>query len=63
MAMSDRRRAGFGLVLLSASGFASLAVFGKQAFDAGFDVAEVLAVRFTLAAPIVLPLVGRSSTS
>jgi drug/metabolite transporter (DMT)-like permease len=52
-AMTEQRRQGFALVLLSASGFASMAVFGKQAFDAGFGVAEVLAVRFTLAAPML----------
>lgn len=51
--MTEQRRQGFALVLLSASGFASMAVFGKQAFDAGFGVAEVLAVRFTLAAPML----------
>lgn len=51
--LGDRRRQGFALVLLSASGFASMAVFGKQAFEAGFGVAEVLAVRFTLAAPML----------
>jgi drug/metabolite transporter (DMT)-like permease len=51
--MVDRRREGFVLVLASASGFASLAVFGKQAFDAGFGVAEVLAVRFALGAPLL----------
>jgi drug/metabolite transporter (DMT)-like permease len=49
----DQRRDGFALVLLSASGFASMAVFGKKAFDAGFGVGEVLAVRFTLAAPML----------
>jgi len=61
--MADQRRAGFGLVLLSASGFASLAVFGKQAYDAGFDVPEVLAVRFTLATPVLMAIalaLGRS---
>ena len=51
--MGDQRREGFALVLLSASGFASMAVFGKQAFDAGFGVAEVLAVRFSIAAPLL----------
>jgi drug/metabolite transporter (DMT)-like permease len=41
-------------VLLSASGFASLAIFGKQAYDAGFSTAEVLAVRFTMATPLLV---------
>ena len=56
----SRRREGFFLILLSASGFATMAIFGKQAFDAGFDVAEVLAARFTIAAPL-LALVVRAT--
>lgn len=47
------RRAGFALVILSATGFATLAVFGKQAYDAGFDTPEILAVRFCLGAPVL----------
>ena len=61
--MADDRRRGFALVLLSASGFASLAVFGKQAYDAGFDVPELLAVRFAMATPVLMAVVlvsGRS---
>jgi drug/metabolite transporter (DMT)-like permease len=61
----DSRRAGFALVLLSASGFASLAIFGKQAYEAGFDVPEVLAVRFGLAAPMLFAIAmatGRTRT-
>lgn len=61
--MADERRWGFALVLASASGFASLAVFGKQAYDAGFDVPELLAVRFTMATPVLMAvalLSGRS---
>ncbi|HEV7886213.1 MAG TPA: DMT family transporter [Acidimicrobiales bacterium] len=54
--MADDRRRGFALVLLSASGFASLAIFGKQAYEAGFDVPEVLAVRFVLATPLLLAI-------
>lgn len=64
--MGDHRRQGFALVLLSASGFASMAIFGKQAFAAGFGVVEVLAVRFSLAAPmlaLVLLVLRRSLTS
>jgi len=49
---ADRRR-GFALVLVSASGFASLAVFGKRAYAAGFTVTEVLAVRFVIATPLL----------
>lgn len=51
---ADRRRAGLGLAILSASGFASLAVFGKQAYDAGFDTTQVLAIRFSLGAPVLM---------
>ncbi|MDQ1443589.1 MAG: hypothetical protein QOI20_53 [Acidimicrobiaceae bacterium] len=61
--MADERRRGFALVLLSASGFASLAVLGKRAYAAGFDVPEVLAVRFVLAAPVLTAIAvatGRS---
>lgn len=54
--MADDRRRGFVLVLLSASGFASLAIFGKQAYDAGFDVAEVLAMRFAFATPLLVAI-------
>jgi drug/metabolite transporter (DMT)-like permease len=61
--MVTRRREGFALVLVSASGFASMAVFGKRAFDAGFGVAELLAVRFCLAAPMLalVAVAGRRS--
>jgi drug/metabolite transporter (DMT)-like permease len=48
------RQGGFALVLLSASGFASLAIFGKQAYDAGFDVPEVLTMRFVMATPVLV---------
>lgn len=54
--MADERRQGFLLVLLSASGFSSLAIFGKQAYDAGFDVPEVLAMRFVIATPLLVAI-------
>jgi drug/metabolite transporter (DMT)-like permease len=57
------RRQGFVLVLLSASGFATLAIFGKQAYDAGFDAPEVLAVRFSLAAPLLFLIAAASGRS
>ena len=47
------RRAGLGLVLVSAAGFGSLAIFGKQAYAGGLGVADVLAIRFTVAAPLL----------
>lgn len=50
--MTERQR-GFALVLVSASGFASLAIFGKRAYAAGFTVPEVLAVRFLIATPVL----------
>jgi drug/metabolite transporter (DMT)-like permease len=61
--VTDRRRAGFALVLVSASGFASLAIFGKRAYAAGFNVPEVLAVRFLIATPLlaVVAVVARRS--
>lgn len=57
------RRRGFALVLLSASGFGSLAIFGKQAYDAGFDVPEVLAMRFCLGAPLLFLVAGATGRS
>jgi drug/metabolite transporter (DMT)-like permease len=54
--MPHRRRNGFALVLVSASGFASLAIFGKQAYAAGANVPTVLAVRFTVATPLLFAI-------
>jgi drug/metabolite transporter (DMT)-like permease len=51
-AVTERQR-GFALVLISASGFASLAIFGKRAYAAGFTVPEVLAARFLIATPLL----------
>jgi drug/metabolite transporter (DMT)-like permease len=56
IATADRRR-GLLLVLLSATGFASLAILGKVAYDEGLRTAEVLALRFGLAAPLLWLLV------
>ena len=41
---------GVGLVLLSALGFALMAVFAKKAYAAGVSVPTLLALRFALAA-------------
>jgi drug/metabolite transporter (DMT)-like permease len=49
-------RAGLGLCLVSAAGFGSLAVFGKQAYAGGLGVVGVLAIRFLLAAPLLVAL-------
>jgi len=49
-------RVGLGLCLVSAAGFGSLAVFGKQAYAGGLGVVGVLAVRFLLAAPLLVGL-------
>jgi hypothetical protein len=49
-------RVGLGLCLVSAAGFGSLAIFGKQAYAGGLGVAGVLALRFVLAAPLLVGL-------
>ena len=56
-------RVGLGLCLVSAAGFGSLAVFGKQAYAGGLGVVGVLAIRFLVAAPLLigLALVARRS--
>ena len=55
-AAERRRRAGLGLVLLSAAGFGSLPILGKQAYAGGLGVADVLLLRFALAAPLLWAL-------
>jgi len=54
-------RVGLLLCVVSAAGFGSLAVFGKQAYAGGLGVVGVLAMRFGLAAPLLaaLALVAR----
>ena len=42
--------------MVSAAGFGSLAVFGKQAYEGGLGVVGVLALRFGLAAPLLVGL-------
>jgi drug/metabolite transporter (DMT)-like permease len=49
-------RVGLGLCVLSAAAFGSLAIFGKQAYAGGLGVVGVLAIRFALAAPLLLGL-------
>ena len=49
-------RAGLVLCLVSAAGFGSLAIFGKQAYAGGLGVIGVLALRFALAAPLLVGL-------
>lgn len=44
------QRLGTALCVLSACGFAGLAIFGKYAYDAGLNVPTLLALRFALAA-------------
>ena len=51
------RRVGVALCLVSAAGFGSLAVFGKQAYAGGLGVVEVLARRFGIAGPLPVALV------
>jgi drug/metabolite transporter (DMT)-like permease len=50
------RRVGLLLCLVSAAGFGSLAIFGKQAYAGGLGVVEVLALRFGIAGPLLLAL-------
>ena len=56
-------RVGLLLCVLSAAAFGSLAIFGKQAYAGGLGVVGVLALRFGLAAPLLvgLALVARRS--
>jgi drug/metabolite transporter (DMT)-like permease len=49
-------RAGLVLCLVSAAGFGSLAIFGKQAYEGGLGVIGVLVLRFTVAAPLLIGL-------
>jgi drug/metabolite transporter (DMT)-like permease len=49
-------RTGLALCLVSAAGFGSLAIFGKQAYAGGLGVVGVLVLRFTLAAPLLVGL-------
>jgi drug/metabolite transporter (DMT)-like permease len=44
------------LCIVSAAGFGSLAIFGKQAYAGGLGVVGVLAVRFAVAAPLLIGL-------
>ena len=50
------RRVGLLLCLVSAAGFGSLAIFGKQAYAGGLGVVEVLVLRFGIAGPLLLAL-------
>jgi drug/metabolite transporter (DMT)-like permease len=50
------RRVGIALCLVSAAGFGSLAIFGKQAYAGGLGVVEVLALRFGIAGPLLVAL-------
>src|SRR5918999_4250128 len=49
-------RAGLVLCLVSAAGFGSLAIFGKQAYEGGLGVIGVLTMRFVVAAPLLVGL-------
>ena len=50
-------RVGLALCVVSAAGFGSLAIFGKQAYAGGLGVVGVLALRFAVAAPLLVALV------
>jgi hypothetical protein len=47
---------GLLLCVVSAAGFGSLAIFGKQAYAGGLGVVGVLALRFAVAAPLLVGL-------
>jgi drug/metabolite transporter (DMT)-like permease len=49
-------RTGLVLCLVSAAGFGSLAIFGKQAYAGGLGVIGVLTMRFAVAAPLLVGL-------
>jgi drug/metabolite transporter (DMT)-like permease len=49
-------RVGLLLCVVSAAGFGSLAVFGKQAYAGGLGVVGLLVMRFVLAAPLLVAL-------
>jgi len=52
----NQRRVGLVLCLVSAAGFGSLAVLGKQAYAGGLGVVEVLVLRFGIAGPLLVAL-------
>lgn len=58
----DADRTGALLVLVSAVGFATLAIFGKFAYAAGLSLSTVLAFRFLLATVIVWPVLVLSGS-
>jgi drug/metabolite transporter (DMT)-like permease len=58
----DADRTGTLLVLVSAVGFATLAIFGKFAYAAGLSLSTVLAFRFLLATVIVWPVLVLSGS-
>jgi drug/metabolite transporter (DMT)-like permease len=46
------------LVLLSAAGFATMPIFGRQAFAAGLELTSLLAIRFLLAAAVLWAVIA-----
>ena len=62
-ASTDGRRAGIALCLVSACGFALMAIFAKQAYAEGVGVTSLLAARFVLAAAVFWAIVGLRHTS
>lgn len=49
----DETRQGWGLAILSAAGFGTLAIFGELAGARGMSIQTLLAFRFSLAVPLV----------
>jgi drug/metabolite transporter (DMT)-like permease len=52
------RLVGIMLVVASAAGFGTLAIFGRYAYADGLDVLTILFLRFSLAAILLLPLLA-----
>ncbi|MEA2193022.1 MAG: hypothetical protein QOI73_3143, partial [Solirubrobacteraceae bacterium] len=52
------RRAGVALCLVSACGFGLMAIFAKEAYDAGLGVTALLAGRFALAECLLWAIVA-----
>jgi drug/metabolite transporter (DMT)-like permease len=63
IASSDPRRAGIALCVVSACGFALMAIFAKQAYAEGVGVTSLLAARFGLAAAVFWAIVALRPTT
>ena len=55
---SQREQQGVLLCLLASAGFAAMAIFAKLAYEAGFDVASLLLMRFVIAGAVLWAIVA-----